>query len=104
MGYRTDHTVEVDEEGRDKDDCMGILSIKPPKEVDYMAVVLFVFQLLDSGMPVSQLSAALDTAAEHIPEKHTAILTNSLGRARMAASIVEDFLLKDSFERGKKGT
>ena len=102
MGYWTHHTKEKDEHGELRDDFMGIMASDPSKEVEYMAVVTFVFMLLDSGLSVSKLCAALDQVAEHIPEEHTAITTNSMGRARMAVSLVEEFLLKDSFERGKK--
>ena len=102
MGYWTHHTVEKGEDGQPKDDFLGILVNEPDKQVDYMAVVLFVFRLLDTGMPVSQLSDVLDLVGEHIPDDDLKIATTSLGRARLASGLVDAFLLKDSFERAKK--
>ena len=103
MGYYTSHE-EVAREGREEPDevIMGVMEDDPDKQVDYLTVVMFLFRLLDSKLTVSELSDALDTVTGHIPEKHTAILTNTPGRARLAVGLVETFLLKDSFKQGLK--
>jgi len=103
MGYWTSHE-EVNDPGckEPRDDIMGVLTDDPDKEVDYLAVVLFIFRLLYTKLTTSELSDVLDIAAEHIPGKHTAICTNTVGRARLAVGLVDAFLLKDSFTRGLK--
>lgn len=104
MGYYATHE-EVpphDGKGEPHDDIMGFMVDEPERQVDYLTVVMFLFILLDSKLTVSELSDALDTASGHIPGKHTTVMTNTPGRARLAVDLVENFLMKDSFERGLK--
>jgi hypothetical protein len=97
MGYKL-HPGEG--EGDERTSTTATLSAEGAGEVDYMAVVLFVFMLLDSDVSVAKLSDALDQVADLNPEKDTAIMVSSCGRARLAAGLVNAFLMKDSYERG----
>ncbi len=97
MGYRL-HPGEG--EGEERTNDAATLSAAGEGEVDYLAVVTFVFMLLDSGVSASQLSDALDQVATLNPKKDHTIMANCCGRARLAAGLVNAFLMKDSYERG----
>jgi len=85
----------------DKDSShLGTMLADSTKEVDYLSVVIFVFMLLDSGLPVEKLSLILDSVATLDPKEDTAVACNCLGRARLAVGLVNAFLLKDSYARG----
>lgn len=92
MGYKL-HPPES------KDDAaFAAMLDEPDKEVRYLSVVLLVFQLLDTGVTVKQLSRILDQIAD-TDEEVDSIVCLSVGRARLAVELVDAFLLKDSYTR-----